>query len=241
LPQRMNGGRTMTWEDLQKLAALAKQTGARLHMDGARLWEVQPFYDRPLREICSLFDSVYVSFYKGLGGMGGAMLCGESDLVSASRSWRERLGGSVFASAPVWLDAQVQFRQCMQEGFGARFSKLQEVVQALSTDVDVRRILRFEPPTPEACMIHGYVRGTAEEMEAIHKQVASTTGCKLWNRLRGRGYRAGASTVGEACLADESYFEWNMGPANAALPTSTFLDAWKAFAVAALPPDSTKV
>lgn len=65
LPQRMNGGRTMAWADIQQLSKLAKDVGARMHMDGARLWEVQPFYGCSLRDVCTLFDSVYVSFYKG--------------------------------------------------------------------------------------------------------------------------------------------------------------------------------
>ena len=41
-----------------------------MHLDGARLWESQPFYGRPLAEIAGLFDTVYVSFYKELGGLG---------------------------------------------------------------------------------------------------------------------------------------------------------------------------
>ena len=40
---------------------LAKQRGIRLHLDGARLWETQSFYDKPLDEICRGFDSVYVA------------------------------------------------------------------------------------------------------------------------------------------------------------------------------------
>lgn len=237
LPQRCNGGRTMAWTDLEKLAALVRRVGARLHMDGARLWEVQPFYARPFHEICGLFDSVYVSFYKGLGGMSGAMLCGEAGLLQAARAWRERLGGSVFSFAPAWLDAQSQLRQ--RAHFAGSFAKLQEVVKALSADAAVRQVLRFEPPAPEACLIHGYVRGAAvEALEAIHGQVTSTTGCRLWNRLRGRGYCADPCAEGEVGSGGEFYFEWNMGPANAELPVDAFLSAWKAFAAAAAPADS---
>ena len=41
-------------------------------MDGARLWESTHYYDKSEAQIAALFDSVYVSFYKGLGGIGGA-------------------------------------------------------------------------------------------------------------------------------------------------------------------------
>jgi hypothetical protein len=40
-------------------------------MDGARLWGCEPFYERSLQEISELFDTVYVSFYKQLGGLPG--------------------------------------------------------------------------------------------------------------------------------------------------------------------------
>ena len=45
-------------------------------MDGARLWECTPYYGRTLAEIAGLFDTVYVSFYKGLGGLAGSALAG---------------------------------------------------------------------------------------------------------------------------------------------------------------------
>ena len=48
----MNGA-TSAWSDLLALS----RRGARLHMDGARLWEAQPFYGRwgvECREACLL-------------------------------------------------------------------------------------------------------------------------------------------------------------------------------------------
>ena len=45
-------------------------------MDGARLWQCAPFYQRTLAEIADLFDTVYVSFYKDLGAPAGAALKG---------------------------------------------------------------------------------------------------------------------------------------------------------------------
>ena len=65
-------------------------------MDGARLWECGPFYGRPLSEIAALFDTVYVSFYKGLGGVAGGMLLGDEDVIAEAREWRHRHGGTLF-------------------------------------------------------------------------------------------------------------------------------------------------
>ena len=49
-------------------------------MDGARLWECGALLRaRPTPRSPALFDSVYVSFYKGLGGIAGAALAGDPD------------------------------------------------------------------------------------------------------------------------------------------------------------------
>lgn len=52
LPQRMNGGATMKLEDLRAARTLTKKLGVALHMDGARLWDVQPNYGITLKELC---------------------------------------------------------------------------------------------------------------------------------------------------------------------------------------------
>src|SRR6185369_15444353 len=73
LPQREIGGLLPAWEELSAIVSWARARGAALHLDGARLWESQPFYGRPLAEIAGLFDSVYVSTYKTLGGLAGCV------------------------------------------------------------------------------------------------------------------------------------------------------------------------
>ncbi len=51
LPQREIGGRLPEWDDLVAQVAYARDRGAAVHLDGARLWESGPFYGRPLSEI----------------------------------------------------------------------------------------------------------------------------------------------------------------------------------------------
>lgn len=76
LPQREIGGQLPTWDDLVALTSWAREQGIMLHMDGARLWQCLAFYQRDYHEIAALFGSVYVSFYKDLGGIAGAVLAG---------------------------------------------------------------------------------------------------------------------------------------------------------------------
>ena len=74
-----------------------------LHFDGARLWESQPYLDHTLAEIAALADTVYVSFYKGLGGLAGAIVAGPQDVVDEARRWRNRHGGTLFSMTPYAL------------------------------------------------------------------------------------------------------------------------------------------
>lgn len=94
LPQRELGGLLPSWDDLKAMARYARERNWHVHLDGARLWESAPHYGRSYAEIAALFDSVYVSFYKGIGAIAGAMLCGSQPLIDEARIWQRRHGGN---------------------------------------------------------------------------------------------------------------------------------------------------
>ena len=105
LPLRRAGFRLPDWEELVGLAAWARGRGVAFHLDGARLWEAQPFYGRSLAEIAALANSVYVSFYKGLGGLAGCALAGPADFIEDTTVWRTRHGANLFQAYPYALAA----------------------------------------------------------------------------------------------------------------------------------------
>src|SRR5205085_2708523 len=55
LPQREIGGQLPSWEELSEQSGWARERGAAVHLDGARLWECTSFYRRSLAEIAGLF------------------------------------------------------------------------------------------------------------------------------------------------------------------------------------------
>lgn len=110
LPLRHAGCLLPTWDELTGLSAACRERGVPLHVDGARLWESQPFYDRPLAEIAGLADSVYVSFYKGLGGLAGAAVAADEDVVAEVRRWRARMGGTIYRMTPYAVAALAGLR-----------------------------------------------------------------------------------------------------------------------------------
>lgn len=105
LPMADAGYLLPTFEELSAMAGAARERGAYVHFDGARLWESIPYLGRDLAEVCALADSVYVSFYKGLGAMSGAALAGPADLVAEAKAWRHRYGGQVLTQWPAVLSA----------------------------------------------------------------------------------------------------------------------------------------
>ena len=100
LPQREIGGRLPEWDDLVAQVAWARERGIAVHLDGARIWEAAPYYSRPHAEIAALFDTVYVSLYKGLGGFAGSVLAGPADTIDEARVWRHRHGGTLSGLFP---------------------------------------------------------------------------------------------------------------------------------------------
>ncbi|MFI5769887.1 threonine aldolase family protein [Streptomyces sp. NPDC051658] len=111
LPLRDAGFVLPTWEELEAVVAAARERDAVVHIDGARLWECAPHFGRELPEIAALADSVYVSFYKTLGGISGAALVGPGSLIEEARTWRHRYGGQLFQQFPAALTALIGLDQ----------------------------------------------------------------------------------------------------------------------------------
>jgi threonine aldolase len=105
LPLRDAGFVLPTWPELTAVIDAARARDIRVHLDGARLWESAHRLGRSLAEVAALADSVYVSFYKSLGGISGAALAGTAELIEYARSWRHRYGGDLFQQWPAALSA----------------------------------------------------------------------------------------------------------------------------------------
>jgi threonine aldolase len=105
LPLRRAGFLGLTFEELAAVSAWARARGVAFHLDAARLWEVQPWIGRGFDEIAALTDSIYVSLYKGLGGLAGSVLAGSQDLIAAAKPWRVRFGGDLPKAFPLIITA----------------------------------------------------------------------------------------------------------------------------------------
>ena len=143
LPLRDAGFLLPTWDELVAFSERARERGVPLHLDGARLWESGPFYGRPYAEIAGLADSVYVSFYKGLGGMAGAALAGPADLVAEARRWQVRHGGRLFTLLPYAVAAREGLRRYLP-----RMGEYAERAHDLAAALDQLPGVRVTPQPP---------------------------------------------------------------------------------------------
>ena len=182
LPAREIGGQLPSWTELNELCDLARTGGVALHLDGARLWEAQVAYNRPIGDIARLFDSAYVSFYKGIGALPGAMLFGDEEFCEEASLWQRRQGGTLHNMLPAIVSART--RVAPRRERLARFRDRAQQVAALFTK-HAPETVTVTPNPPQVNMFHLIATaGTPAEWNARRDRVAEETGLFLtfqWN------------------------------------------------------------
>jgi threonine aldolase len=173
LPAREIGGQLPTWKELEEFKKAVKNRGAFLHMDGARLWETKSFYRKNYQQICENFDSVYVSFYKGIGALTGAMLLGKTDFIAESRAWLRRFGGNLFQLHPYVASAARRFDLALKL-MPKYYERTKEVYEILK---DIEGV-SFCPSPPQVNMFHLYFNVPAEKLNAARNKIAEHD--KVW-------------------------------------------------------------
>jgi len=89
------GGAVLPIEDLRDLREFATGAGARIHMDGARIWNAHVATGVPLAEYGAIADVLAVCLSKGLGAPVGSLMVGSADAIAEARVWRKRMGGGM--------------------------------------------------------------------------------------------------------------------------------------------------
>lgn len=178
LPRRRAGYLLPHWDELRAIADWCRETGVPLHLDGARLWEAAAHYGRPPAEIAALADSVYVSFYKGLGGLGGAAVAASNDTVAALAPWRNRLGANLYAAYPMALSALEGLDRNLPRmaEFAARCAELCARLQRMDNI-----LLNPAPPQGNACQI--LFRAEPAKVKAAHLALAQARGVWLFGTI----------------------------------------------------------
>ncbi|MFL5796669.1 MAG: threonine aldolase family protein [Actinomycetota bacterium] len=182
LPQRDLGGQLPVWDDLVAQVEWARARGAAVHMDGARLWGCGPFYARSLPEIAELFDTVYVSFYKQLGGLPGSCVAGPEDVVAEVREWRRRHGGTLYGMWPNAGSALNVLRTRLP-----RIAEYRRHALAIAGALRGLPGVDIVPDPPHTTMMHLVLYRPAEALRSAALRMAREEGLWTWGRFSPTG------------------------------------------------------
>lgn len=94
-PVRRRDHAMADFAEMQRVATYAREQGIRLHLDGARLFNVPLHSGKSLTQITALFDTVYVSLWKHFNGATGAILAGDAGFIEGLYHERRMFGGAM--------------------------------------------------------------------------------------------------------------------------------------------------
>lgn len=174
LPQREIGGQLPDYEILEAISEYCRDKGIKLHLDGARLYEILPHYGKTAEEVCALFDSVYISFYKGIGGIAGAILAGSEEFTKESKVWKRRHGGDLISLYPYIMSADHYFDQRIK-----KMEQYYEGAKELAALFNSCQGVSTLPEKPVSNMFHVFFHYQQKEIETILIDLYDETGIGL--------------------------------------------------------------
>lgn len=108
------GGNYYTLDEILPIASFCAKNGLKLHLDGARLFNVLAETGESTRDWGRPFDTISICLSKGLGAPVGSCLIGKAEAISRARKIRKVMGGGmrqagILAAAGIYaLDHHVE-------------------------------------------------------------------------------------------------------------------------------------
>lgn len=165
-PVRRKQGERFDPLELDRIQALARREGIRLHLDGARLFLQAAYTGQSVADSARRFDTVYVSLYKYFNAASGAILAGPRDLLGNMYHVRRMFGGAL---SSVWPFAAVALHYL--SGFGDRFRRAVQISEDLIRDLRQRDEFTVERIPSGTNLFHLRVRSS--DPLAFHSRLAT--------------------------------------------------------------------
>ena len=91
---RCSGG-VLTPDDTKRVADIAHEAGAKVHLDGARLFNASVSLEVPPAALVQDVDDVSFCLSKALSCPVGSILCGSHEFIEGAHKWRKMVGGGM--------------------------------------------------------------------------------------------------------------------------------------------------
>jgi threonine aldolase len=192
-----SGGRTWSAQQTKAIADVAHAKGAKLHLDGARIFNAAIARKTTAAALCKPADSVMVCLSKGLSAPVGSLICGSAEFVEQARFVRKVLGGGMrqaghlAAAGLVALDTSIdrladdhKNAKLLAKGLG-ELPGIEVDLGAVETNMVMADISATGKDTPAfiaACRAQGVLigaRGADPVVRFVTHRNVSTADCKL--------------------------------------------------------------
>lgn len=105
--QNRCGGAAILESDMRAVADVAHEGGAKVHVDGARIFNAATALETDVKSLVATADSVNFCFSKGLGAPVGSVVTGTREFIDRAWANRRLVGGAmrqsgILAAAALW-------------------------------------------------------------------------------------------------------------------------------------------
>jgi threonine aldolase len=126
------GGTVMTKEQTDSICEVAHRHGARVFVDGCRLFYSAAAQKVEPSELVAQADGVFVSMIKGICGHGGAVLAGTAKDMAAAQLNLKRIGAASFHRAGMLAASDIVAVETMRERLEEDIRRARTFASALS-------------------------------------------------------------------------------------------------------------
>jgi len=144
--------------EMEKVCAYAREQGVRLHLDGARMFNLPHHSRKSVRDYASLFDTVYVSLWKHFNGASGAILAGDDTFIDGLFHTRRMFGGSLPHAWPQ-IALVLQYADGYESEYSRAWRAADELIGLLQSDSR----FEVEKMANGTSIFFLHMRGTAPE------------------------------------------------------------------------------
>jgi threonine aldolase len=141
-PVRRRHQEMFDYAEMKKISNYSRERGIRLHLDGARLFNVPHHSGRTIKEYSSLFDTVYISLWKCFNAASGAILAGSKEFTRGLFHLRRMFGGGLPYAWP-FASVAMRYADDYLEGYAKAWGAADEILSRLqqSPQIEIEKVV----------------------------------------------------------------------------------------------------